>query len=138
MKHDWQTALAKFIQECRKRPFEWGEFDCCLFAADAVHLMTGHDYAADFRGHYTTKIGAARALKNYGAGTIEATLEQQLGPYKTGIGYKRGDVCLVETDLGDAAGVFFGGAVWTTSEKGLTALPATEIKKYWSIDQCHQ
>lgn len=138
MIHDWQTKLALFIKNSKKRDFVWGEFDCCLFAADAVLLITGRDYAEPFRGRYTTKIGAARALKNYGGGSIEATLEQQLGHPYIGIGYKRGDVCLVETDQGDAAGIFYSGAVWTTSERGLTALPPSAIKKYWRIEQCHQ
>ena len=75
MKHpDWHVRLDTFIRENLLTPFEWGKFDCCLFVADAVEAMTGTDFAAPFRGRYTTATGSARALKKYGSGDVKSTL----------------------------------------------------------------
>lgn len=136
MKHNWQTQLIKFIQHNRDRPFEWGSFDCCLFVADAINLMTGRDIAADFRGRYRSKSGATRALKKYGKGSIKATFEHLLGKAQTGIHFKRGDICLINTPEGDAVGIYLGEVVWTTGQQGLVALSQNEIIQFWRGELC--
>ncbi len=132
------TDLANYIRANRNTPFKWGKFDCCLFAANALEITTGKDYAADFRGRYTTQIGAARALKKYGAGTIEATLTNKLGKPQTGLNLSRGDICLVENEGNPAAAVFFQGVAWAASKNGLTPIPQNKIIKFWSVNTCHQ
>ena len=54
---DWPERLAEFIEARRLEPFAWGKNDCALFAADAVNLLIGVDYAESLRG-YTTERGA--------------------------------------------------------------------------------
>ncbi|QPG06566.1 hypothetical protein IT774_05175 [Salinimonas marina] len=131
-KINWATALTRLILDNMDRPFEWGKFDCCLFAADAVQLITGQDYAAPFRGTYTTQLGAARSLKRYGAGTIQATLNAQLGPPHE-VGYlSDGDLCLVETDQGDTAAIFQSNAIWTPGPTGLLPIH-TPPKAVWRL-----
>jgi hypothetical protein len=51
-------------------PFEWGRHDCCIFAADAIEVMTGVDMAECLRG-YTTALGAARRARLHGAGPAD-------------------------------------------------------------------
>ena len=72
---DWEERLAAYLEPLRTRPFEWGAHDCCTFTAGAVEAMTGVDPMPEFRGRYTTAIGSARALRRYGAGTLDATLD---------------------------------------------------------------
>lgn len=59
---NWHQHLAQTLQAAMTRPFSWGEHDCCLFAADCVQAVTGVDVAADFRGTYTTPLGAKKPL----------------------------------------------------------------------------
>ena len=59
--------LNALIDSRRGAPFEWGANDCCLFGCDAVLDMTGHDFAADFRGKYDSALGAERLLHQHGA-----------------------------------------------------------------------
>ncbi len=68
---DWTTQLHHTIKAASERPFSWGEFDCCLFAADCCIAICGVDPAAEYRGRYTTEIGAKRVLRNT-HGSLEA------------------------------------------------------------------
>ena len=55
--------LNETIKAALGRPFLWGEFDCCLFAADCTASVCGVDPAENYRGKYTTETGAKRQLK---------------------------------------------------------------------------
>src|ERR1700691_1270088 len=68
--HNWPELLAAHIISSREAKFRWGHFDCALFAAGAIHAMTGTDLAADFRGKYHDEAGGrpffARAMAHPG------------------------------------------------------------------------
>lgn len=51
---DWRARLDLFVGASTRRPFEWGVHDCALFAAEGVDAQTGSDFAAEFRGRYST------------------------------------------------------------------------------------
>ena len=72
---DWEERLHAYLASRAGAEHAYGVIDCCLFSADAVEAMTGHDPAAAFRGRYSSAAGSARALKRYGAGTLEATID---------------------------------------------------------------
>ena len=44
-------------------PFAYGSQDCCLFACDAIRVMTRVDIAHEFRGEYSTRKGAMEAAR---------------------------------------------------------------------------
>lgn len=48
---DWQSRLSEYILVNARRPFQYGELDCGLFVAGAIHAMTGVDVAAELRGY---------------------------------------------------------------------------------------
>lgn len=129
---DWDKRLAHFLAANRTRPFRWGEWDCCLFAADAVHAITGHDYAAAYRGKYSTELGAVRALKRYGQGSLAATMDALLGNRVAACTAMRGDVVAVDTPSGDALGVVFNG-IWLVQPSGLCCIPAHQAKLCWRV-----
>ena len=54
--HD--IELAKYIDECRGKAFDLGSHDCMIFASDCVRVQTGQDVFVDFRGDYSTPLGA--------------------------------------------------------------------------------
>jgi hypothetical protein len=117
-RHDnWPTLLAAFIEERRHSPFAWGSNDCCLFAADWVLQVTGHDIAQKFRGHYNSALGAQRfvaegggvenLIANVGAQRLPALLAQ------------RGDLVSMDNGEGVALGVCVGHLSAFVGKKGL-------------------
>jgi len=131
----WPARLAEFIQGAQKRPFVWGEFDCCLFAADWVMVATGVDVAADLRGKYKSETGAARVIKKYGG--IERMVDDLLAPYgaiKLPIAKaRRGDVCLLDTPLGEALGVCVGERIACATFNGVAMAPMRSAQAVWMI-----
>lgn len=119
---DWETRLAAYLEPLRLRHFQWGRHDCCTFAAGAVEAMTGVDPIPEFRGRYTTAIGSARALKRFGAGTLEATMDSKFATVAASLA-QRGDVVMTAGLLGICLGTF-AMAVKTEGEReGLIRLP---------------
>ncbi|WP_407211897.1 DUF6950 family protein [Enterobacter hormaechei] len=121
MKHpDWHNRLIAVIRAAEKRPFLWGEHDCCLFAADCAEAMTGDNFADGWRGTYDSETGAKKALLR-GGGSLEKVLAKYLDevPVKTA---QRGDIAVVENVGTRCAGVIYGGAVWVPGEEGLVCL----------------
>lgn len=130
--HNWPTLLADFLKQRQLQPFCWGKNDCCLFAADAIHVITGEDHASEFRGHYTTAIGAKRALIRYGQGDIKHTFIAKFGEPVGRLNASRGDIALVNINGVDIVGVVYGN-VYVVSEQGLLQLPLSQALAIWSI-----
>jgi len=58
---DWRERLERMVESARHVPFQWGTFDCALHAANCIRAITAnnYDFAAGFRGTYSTEAGAA-------------------------------------------------------------------------------
>ena len=132
-KKDWSEKLVSYLLDNLDTPFQWGTFDCCLFAANAVREMTGKDFAAPFRDKYTTEKGAAKALIKYGQGDIKSTLNAIFGPLKPRLKAGRGDLVLVETDTGEALGVVASGKIWVATFDGRATIPLERALGCWSV-----
>ena len=72
MTDDQRRSVEAELQRRLMRPFAWGENDCCLFAADLIQVGIGRDFAAGFRGEYSSEEEAAKLL---GEGGIEALMQ---------------------------------------------------------------
>lgn len=121
MKHpDWHNRLIAVIRAAEKRPFLWGEHDCCLFAADCAEAMTGDNFADGWRGKYDSETGAKKALLR-GGGSLEKVLAKYLDEVPVKMA-QRGDIAVVENAGTRCAGVIYGGAVWVPGEEGLVCL----------------
>lgn len=121
MKHpDWHNRLIAVIRAAEKRPFLWGEHDCCLFAADCAEAMTGENFADGWRGTYDSETGAKKALL-HGGGSLEKVLAKYLDEVPVKMA-QRGDIAVVENAGTRCAGVIYGGAVWVPGEAGLVCL----------------
>lgn len=127
---EWQSALAAVIEERMQRPFKYGETDCCLFAADCVQAMTGHDPAADARGEYTDERGAARVMKKLGG--LEAIAATRCGPEVSPAVARVGDVVLGKVDR-ECLGICTGETWHAPSAAGLVALPMSAALKAWRV-----
>lgn len=118
---NWPSLLSDFIEQSLHIPFDWGQSDCSLFAANAVLAMTGTDHAAEFRGRYKTAREATQLLKAFGgvAGMVERSGLQEVNVLMA----QRGDVVLVDTVGGDALGVVaLDGRVACQGPEGITFL----------------
>lgn len=121
MKHpDWHNRLIAVIRAAEKRPFLWGEHDCCLFAADCAEAMTGDNFADGWRGTYDSETGAKKALLR-GGGSLEKVLAKYLDEVPVKMA-QRGDIAVVENAGTRCAGVIYGGAVWVPGGEGLVCL----------------
>ncbi|HFS0157505.1 TPA: hypothetical protein ACHYTI_000659 [Enterobacter hormaechei] len=121
MKHpDWHNRLIAVIRAAEKRPFLWGEHDCCLFAADCAEAMTGDNFADGWRGTYDSETGAKKALLR-GGGSLEKVLAKYLDEVPVKMA-QRGDIAVVKNAGTRCAGVIYGGAVWVPGEEWLVCL----------------
>ena len=132
-REDWPERLLAFARSRERQPFVWGTNDCALFAADAALAMTGHDFAAPFRGRYKTGLGAMKALRSNGAEDLAAYLTQALGAPIAPALARRGDVVLFEAEGGPALGVVIGGQAAAAGRDGITWVPASRWQQAWRV-----
>lgn len=131
---DWPERLAGYINLCLKRPFVWGENDCCLFAMDCVQEMTGVDLAKPYRG-YKTQIQALRLLNRHGgiAGIAETVAEKHGIAEIPPLTSQRGDVCLFDIGRGDTLGIRAGEHIFAPGRQGLVGFPVLQGIRAWRI-----
>ncbi len=134
---DWTTRMYEAINEQRYHTFTWGRSDCFLFAANIVQAITGEDLAKDIRGKYESPKEAHRLLKEYsGGGVAEALgrLAEELGCTEIApLMAQRGDVVIVETELGDTTTICVGENVMSFTTTGLGIYPLSKAKRAWRI-----
>lgn len=127
---DWQPRLAALFAARAAEPFTWGRFDCCLFAADAVQAVTGHDPAADLRGTYSTAAEAVRVLERVGG--VAGVAIRRAGPVIPAQLAQAGDVGLSLLDPERPALAVWGGAAWHAAGTiGLATVPASAVVRAW-------
>lgn len=126
---DWQPRLAALISQRMRQPLVWGQHDCCLFAADAVLAVTGHDLAASLRGTYSTEAGATQALQQLG-GLVDLCV-QRLGPVVRTQQAQAGDVGLASAG-GVRSLVVCGGAHFlAVGAGGLLPVQRQDVLRAW-------
>jgi hypothetical protein len=114
---DWTTRLNDVIKAALGRPFSWGEFDCCLFAADCAVAVCGTDPAEQYRGKYKTETGAKRLLKK-NHGSLEAAWDVCFARIQPAF-IQRGDIALYDAPNGRAVAVFWANEYWSTTDDGV-------------------
>ena len=127
---DWTTQLHNTIKAASERPFSWGEFDCCLFAADCCIAICGIDPAASYRGRYTTEIGAKRVLRNT-HGSLEGAWDACFQRVPVAM-RQRGDVVLFDSENGRCVGVVWANAIWAVTDEGVHRVRAQPLI-CWSV-----
>ena len=130
---NWPTRLNHYLAACEKRAFAWGDFDCALFAAGAVLIMTGVDYAAQYRGRYDSALGAARLLPN-GLSAIPDGLNFERCAWAFA---RRGDIALIPCgpDDRESLGVVLGERIAVPSHiGGLAYFPTRNAVAVWRVD----
>jgi hypothetical protein len=139
-KTDWQARLHAFLMERRFDRFRYGRWDCCLFVCDAVCVMTGTDPAAAFRGAYSCRSEARRALRAYGTcsvqGAVEAITAQLDMPETPVLHARRGDVALIKRsgqDYSLGLVALNGRDIVLASAHGLWTIPVASAVRAWHV-----
>ena len=129
---DWEDRLSAFLDQHRDRAFQWGEWDCVLFATACAAELTGEDRAAAFRGKYDTREGAALALRELGKGTLVKTMDSLFPRCPVGMA-GRGDIVMA----GAALGVCIGRVAMFVGEEdgreGFVTIPRAEWQRAWKV-----
>jgi len=120
--YNWRAALVTYLNEVARTPFEDGVNDCALFLAGGVLAMTGIDYAAPYRGRYTTIRGGYRILRKDGFADHVALAEHHLTRKPIAFA-QAGDGAVVETPEGPALGVVQGPQIYVLGRSGLALAP---------------
>lgn len=124
----WESKLDEYLKTVG--PFEWGQNDCCLFAANAVEVITGIDPAKKYRG-YKTKLGAAKKLKDLG---IEGAWTKEFGDPINPKLLRRGDVVLFDNEGSLAVGICIGSQFAAVGETGVLLFSMKQALKGWRIE----
>lgn len=127
---DWQLRLAEFVEARASMPFVWGQNDCCLFAADCVLAMTGHDPAAPLRG-YSTALAAQRLIDEAGGLRELATrfLGEPVSPLMAGVG----DVLLLVNEGRELLAICNGTCAIGPGGEGMAVLGIESAMAAWKI-----
>lgn len=117
-KENWPILLDQYLTESKTKTFEWGKFDCCIFATDWILLATDIDYFEPYRGKYDSMKSAYKLIGR----NLDTLVSEKLRGLPIAFA-QRGDVVACQTELGIALGVFDGTDGWFTSEEGLITKP---------------
>lgn len=124
----WEDALVNYIAIKRHEPFNYGVNDCCLFAAGAVEAITGEDPMPEFRGKYDSLKTSLIAIRDIGAGTLEATMDGKFPEVEIGHA-QRGDLAFFD----DSVGVVMGSFAYFVSDDGLERINRSFWDKCWGV-----
>lgn len=131
---DWTDRLYAYVKASRKKSFVWGKHDCLTFTCGCIRAITDTDFTLPFKGRYHTVEGAHRTLRrNYKVDTLTEAVDKILGDSIRSEEARRGDLMMVNTDLGDTFGILLGKQIIFVSPEGLSFLPWTDALKAWRV-----
>jgi hypothetical protein len=131
-KENWPDLLSEFVESRRGIPFSWGENDCCLFAADSVLKITGHDYAHELRG-YDSALSALRKIGGKWDAILEIPTKLGVQPLASPKLAKRGDVVAIIQSEHPALGICIGDMIVVPGPECLVFLKMREAVRAWRI-----
>lgn len=126
------AAVIHALNSWKKRGFEYGKSDCCIFAAHVLTEITGRDYIARFQ--YSNENDAFALIQKHG--DLSGLVSYALG-IKPDDKYIDGDPVMVRLRIvGDAMGIKLGEHAICLTKNGLTRVHHRHIIEGWSV--CHQ
>lgn len=127
----WEKRFSDYLMESQSKGFQWGVFDCVLFAVKAVEVITGVNVYGEYLG-YKSQSGADKIIKKNGS--LESLISKHFGDgHDYILRAKRGDLALVRIPY-RAIGVVddSGQFVAVMSDKGYARIPLSKAKRIWS------
>lgn len=107
---DWHRRLDEFVGSAAGYRFWPGKHDCGLFAATAVMVQSKHgiDFAAEFRGRYTTIEEGLSLLQAAGYADHVALAADKLNEVAPAMA-RLGDIAVVDSGAAGLSLVIVGG-----------------------------
>ncbi len=130
---DWKTQLIAYLADAARTPFQPGVHDCALFSAGAVLAMTGVDFAADWRGRYTTLTGGLRVLRRAGYTDHIDLAARNFAEVPTAFMHL-GDLAVIPTPEGPMLGVVQGEGVYVLSLTHMIIEPRARATRAFKVD----
>lgn len=133
---DWQDRLDRLVRISRHREFEWGAFDCSVFAADDVVALTGFDPFLPWRRRYADIAGAAAAIEA-AAPDLESFARRHLAwlgvPEQRPLQAADGDIGCWRGPRSAVLGVYLQRFLAVPQARGLAFIPRAEAAAAWRI-----
>jgi hypothetical protein len=126
----WEARLLEVLTSAEHRAFEWGVWDCTVFANECVKAVSGQDLSLGIQ--YSDKLGAARAIREAGYKTLKHYLTEKLGAPLPAVFARRGDVVYETGRVGvcDRDAVFVGQY---GKREGLFRVPLKSVECCWRV-----
>ena len=121
--------IEQFLRDTATAPFAWGQNDCALWCASAVHHMTGIDPAADLRGTYSSWVECRQIIMT--AGGLEALIAPRMECLNLPPLDRQG-VAIVQTGGRRLCGIVKGDFVAVRTEMGVNLIRDFQIQRGWS------
>lgn len=102
----WQDRFFAYLEDARTRKFEWGKFDCCLFAADVIDLATGSTFRDQLESKYSDEKTALAYIDSFGS--LEAAVSSWLGDSQAPNFAGPSDIVIATLANGPTVGVCLG------------------------------
>jgi hypothetical protein len=130
---NWLAQLHRTIEEANTRAFDYGSFNCGLFAAQCIDAMVEDSARAqELRESFFDEPSAKAFVESYGS--IDAAVSARLGEPLSWAMARRGDICLMPTQDGPGLGVCLGHEVAMMTPKGVAYLKLDQATKIWRVD----
>lgn len=133
---NWERHLTALIRRSRNRPFKWGSFDCCGFAADGVVAVAGFDPFLPWRGKYGF-ISQASALVDAAGGNLLSAARAHLDwlgiPEVSAITARTGDIGAWMGQTSAVLGVIASERLAIPQAVGLAFVPLDECETAWRV-----
>jgi hypothetical protein len=127
-KDNARSALIAFLDTQERLPTVFGESDCLLFLAGGVEAMTGEDYAADYRGKYTTLAEGVALIGMTPLAKVKS-LFAEIHPSEA----RDGDIAAIKQGRDYTFGFFMGGNLFVRAETGSGILPRADVTKAFRV-----
>lgn len=126
--------LGVYLWEAARKPWKWGEHDCCAFVAAWVRLNGHADPMAFIRGSYDSERSALRRIAEGGGlvplwarGMADAGLKE-CADLRAG---DAGIIPTIESDGTREVAAIFTGERWAAlAHRGLVCEPATPLRAW--------
>lgn len=123
----WQPALTSYLAAAARRPFCYGEWDCALFVAGAVLIVTGQDLRPGWP--YATRAEGVRRMREDGHRDHIAWFRAHLPPVAPAAALP-GDVAVMP---GRALGIVQGRGVYVLAPDGLGLAPLASAREVLAV-----
>lgn len=119
------TDLDAFLKEVKSKPFEWGQWECCLFCLEWLKRKGVTDYEPE---PYKGRKGALRALRDFPVkNPFDLWLGRALLPVPGGI------IAKPSRDVGGQTyGIMSDNYGYFVGTAGLVRMEYEKSDRYWS------